>query len=216
MRTLSFACLPIFAVAVPLLAQTCSSIPGGSVPDGAVNATAIFSIGNDFVTISLTNLLSDPKSAGQLLSGLQFTLTSGSANGTLGSSSAIIRRVVKGGSFTDQGPSATGWALDTNNGTFLLCALCNDLGAIGPKRLLLGEANSNTGIYTSANSSIAGNKPHNPFTAGTSVFIVNAPGAVAGDMVSNVTFFFGTAGGASGVPGVGVAVSGSCGGGPKK
>ena len=216
MKILSILALTTFAAGLPLLAQTCSTIPGASVADGSINATAIFNVGAGFVTISVTNLLADPKSAGQLLSGLQFTLASGSSTGTLASSSAIIRSVKKGGSFIDQGPSATGWALDTGNGGFLLCALCNDLGAIGPKRLLLGDTNSSTGLYTSANSSIAGNRPHNPFTAGTAVFIINAPGAAAGYKVSSATFFFGTAEGASGVPGVGVAAGSACSGGPRQ
>ena len=181
--------------------------------DGVVNTSASFTVGDGFITVSVTNQLADPKSVGQLLSGLQFTLASGASTGTLGSSSAIIRSVSRGGAFTDVAPGPTGWALDTSNANFLLCALCNDLGAIGPKRLLLGDPNPSTGTFASANASIAGNKPHNPFTAGTAVFFINAPGALAGDKVVTVKFFFGTAGGASGVPGVGVAVGGACGGG---
>lgn len=210
MKTLPLI-FPILAAVMPLAAQTCTTNPGDSVPDGLVSAMANFTVGDGFITVSLNNQLADPKSAGQLLSGLQFTLASGSSTGTLGSSSANVRRVNRGGSFTDLGPGPTGWALDTSNANFLLCALCTDLGALGPKRLLIGDPNTNTGQYTSANASIAGNKPHNPFTAGTAVFLINVPGVVAGDSVTNATFFFGTAGGASGVPGVGVAVTGNCG-----
>jgi hypothetical protein len=209
MKTLLFA-VPVLAAMMPLTAQTCSTTSGASVPDGSVAATANFAVGDGFITVSLANQLSDPKSAGQLLSGLQFTLASGLSTGTLGSTSANVRRVNRGGSFTDLGPAATGWALDTSNANFLLCALCTDLGALGPKRLLIGDPNSGTGAYSSANASIAGNKPHNPFTAGTAVFLINVPGVLAGDTVTNATFFFGTAGGASGVPGVGVAATASC------
>ncbi len=196
-------------------AQTCTSIPGGATPDGVVSATANFSVGEGSVSVAVTNLLVNPLSVGQLLSGVQFTLTSGVTTGSLSSSSALVRNVKKAGAYTDLVAGATGWALDNTSG-FLLCALCNDFGAIGPKRLLIGDPNPSTGTYNGANASIAGNKPHNPFTAGTAYFVITVPDAVAGDTVSSVTFFFGTAGGASGVPGVGVAVGGSCGRGPKQ
>lgn len=192
-----FCFLPVLVAAVPLAAQTCTTNPGSSVPDGIVSATANFTIGDGFITVSLANTLTDPKSVGQLLSGLQFTLASGLSTGTLGSSSANVRSVSKGGSFADLGPGPTGWALDTSNANFFLCILCTDLGALGPKRLLIGDPNSNTGAYTSSNASIAGNKPHNPFTAGTSIFFITAPTVVAGDTVTTATFFFGTTAGIS-------------------
>jgi hypothetical protein len=140
----------LLAAVMPMAAQTCSTDAGGSVPDGTVSASATFTVGDDFVTVTLTNQLADPRSAGQLLSGLQFTLASGLSSGTLGSSSANVRSVKRGGAFIDFGPGSTGWALDTSNANFLLCALCTDLGALGPKRLLLGDPNSSTGAYSSA------------------------------------------------------------------
>ena len=128
-----------------------------------------------------------------------------------------MRTVKKAGVFSDLGPGVTGWALETSS-NFLLCALCNDLGAIGPKRLLLGEPNSGTGVYTAANASIAGDKPHNPFTNDTAMFYITSPDVVAADKVVSSTFFFGMANGASGVAGAGVGVSATCatGGGPRQ
>lgn len=209
MKIFSSICGAIFALVIPVAAQPCTTASGATVPDGPVSASAKFIVNDGSISVSLTNELADPHSAGQLLSGLSFTLSSGATSGTLSSSAAFIRTVARSGSSSDQGPSATGWALDDSNG-FLLCALCNDLGAIGPKRLLIGDPNADPNIYSSANASIAGNRPHNPFTAGTATFLIAAPGVSASDKVMNATFFFGTAGGASGVPGVGVAVSGTC------
>ena len=120
--------------------QTCSTVPGATVPDGSVSANATFTVGNGFVTVTLSNSLADPKSAGQLLNGVSFTLTSGLTGGTLGSTSANLRRVARGGSFTDLGPASTGWALDDNfNGGYFLCVLCTDLGGSGPQHLLIGN-----------------------------------------------------------------------------
>jgi hypothetical protein len=179
----------------------CTTTPGATVSDGSVSAQANFTVGSDFITVGLQNMFVNPTSAGQLLSGVSFTLSDGTTTGTLGSTSANIRRVSKGGAFTDLGPNSTGWALAQNfNGGFQLCVLCTDLGAAGPSHLLIGEP---AGTYTSANGSIAGNKPHNPFTAGTSTFLINAPTLAPGTSVVGVVFYFGTAG---------VPVTGSCSG----
>ena len=180
--------------------KTCTTTPGATVPDGSVSATAKFTPSNGAVTVLLADTLVDPKSVGQLLSGVSFTLASGITAGTLGSTSANLRKVASDGSFTDLGPSPTGWALDENfNGGFQLCVLCTDLGAAGPKHLLIGNP-AVSGTYASANASIAGNKPHNPFTQGIATFLINIPGETSADAVASATFFFGTTAGIS-VPG---------------
>lgn len=193
----------MIAGAITLSAQLCSTVPGATVPDGSVSASANFTVGNGFVTVTLSNDLVDPKSAGQLLSGLAFNLSSGLTAGTLGPTSANLRSISTGGSFTDLGPASTGWALNTNyNGGLFLCVLCTDLGAVGPKHLLIGDR-ATSGKYSSANGSIAGNKPHNPFTQGQATFLINVPGALASDSVTGATFFFSTQ--------EGISVTGSCG-----
>ena len=194
--------LSFIAATATLAAQTCTTTPGATVPDGSVNASANFTVGDGTVLVTLSNALADPKSAGQLLSGLAFSLSSGLTAGTLGSNSANLRRVATGGTFTDLGPATTGWAFGQNvNGGFFLCVLCTDLGAAGPSHLLIGDP-AGSGTYASANASIAGNKPHNPFTQGTATFLINVPGVAATDSVNNATFFFSTA--------AGVSAPGSC------
>jgi hypothetical protein len=180
--------------------KTCTTVPGGTVPDGSVSATAKFTPSDGVVTVLLADTLVDPTSAGQLLSGVSFTLASGITTGTLGSTSANLRKVARDGSFKDLGPASTGWALDENfNGGFKLCVLCTDLGAAGPKHLLIGNP-AVSGTYASANASIAGNKPHNPFTQGIATFLIDIPGVTSSDSVTSATFFFGTTDGIS-VPG---------------
>jgi hypothetical protein len=195
----------MIAGAMTLAAQPCSTVPGATDADGSVSANANFTVGDGFVTVTLSNSLADPKSAGQLLSGLAFTLTSGFTGGTLGATSANLRRVARGGSFADLGPASTGWALDPNfNGGYFLCVLCTDLGGSGPKHLLIGDP-ALSGTYASANASIAGNRPHNPFTQGQATFFINVPGVMSSDSVNSATFFFSTQ--------EGVSVPGSCTGG---
>jgi hypothetical protein len=185
------------------MGQMCSTPQGSAVSDGPVSAQANFTVGSNFITVSLQNTLSDPTSAGQLLSGLAFTLSDGTTVGTLGSTSATIRKVTRNRTFTDFGPNNTAWALAENfNGGLQLCILCTDLGAAGPRHLLIGEPAA-TGTYASANGSIAGNKPHNPFTAGTATFFINVPTIAPGATVVSATFYFSTQ--------EGVSVTGTCG-----
>ena len=180
----------------------CVTAAGAVVPDGQVSARASFITGDGFVTVLLADTLSDPKSVGQLLSGLAFTVSEGETVGSLGGNSADLRSVQKGGTFVDLGPSTTGWALAQNfNGGFELCVLCTDLGAAGPSHLLIGSP-ATSGTYASANASIAGNRPHNPFTAETAVFLINMPGVTSTSIITSATFFFSTTSG--------VSVSGAC------
>ena len=148
-----------------------------------------------------SNLQADPTSAGQLLSGLAFTLSDGQNAGSLGPNSANLRKVQGGGLFTDFGPPSTGWAL---NGGLRLCVLCNNLGSAGPSHLLIG-ASADSGRYGSVNGSIAGNRPHNPFTAETATFPIYVPGVTEDSSITSVTFSFGTT--------EGITAPGSCGGG---
>jgi hypothetical protein len=52
-----------------------------------------------------------------------------------------------------------------------------------------------SGNYTAANSSIAGNDPHNPFLNQTATFTLALSGVTAATNISNVIFSFGTADG---------------------
>ena len=183
----------------------CSTQAGAAVTAGPVNAAAHFSTGPGFITVTLSNNLADPRSAGQLLNGMSFTVSEGEAAGSLGPNSANLRRVVKGGTFTDLGSSATGWALGENvSGGLLLCVLCTDLGAAGPSHLLIGPPSGVTGLYSNANASLAGSRSHNPFDSGLATFLLNVPGVTQDSTVTAATFFFSTA--------EGVSAAGTCSG----
>jgi hypothetical protein len=174
------------------LKQSCSTPVGSRVPDGLVAASATFEVANGLINVKLKNDLADPRSAGQLLNAVSFALSSGETAASLVSTSAGSRQVRSNGSFLDFGPSPTGWALDSGfNGGFSLCVLCANADGGWPNRLLIGDP-APTGRYSSANRSIAGNRPHNPVTAGTATFVISAPGVNAGATVTGVTFYFGT------------------------
>ena len=195
--------LAMLSATMALAADQRWMTPDGSAVSGqGVNAQALFSPGDGFITVTLANLQSDPISAGQLLSGLAFTLDGGQTAGNLGPSAANIRKIARGGKFTDFGPSSTGWALAEGfNGGLRLCVLCTDLGGVGPSHLLIGDP-APSGLYASANASISGNKPHNPFTNGPATFLIYIPGVTSDTQILSATFYFSTADGVSvtGIP----------------
>jgi len=168
----------------------------------SVAASASFTVSDGSIAVMVQNNQADPRSAAQLLNGVAITLSTGQTAGTLSSSSAVIRQVGGAGKFSDAGPSATGWALANDfSGGLGLCVLCTDLGGVGPSHLLIGDP-AGSGNYSNANASIAGNRPHNPFTAGTAQFLISVPGLLSGATVTSVSFTFGTQ--------AGIAVGGSC------
>ena len=172
--------------------QDCGTPPGAAVADGQVSATAHFTTGNGFLTVTIWNALADPLSAGQLVNGLAFTLSGGQVDGSLAPSAGTIRNVTTSGAFNDSGSSVTGWALaDRYNGGFGLCVLCKDLGSAGPSHLLIGPP-ALSGNYDSANRSIAGNRPHNPLLAGPVMFTINVPGVTQDSTITSAVFSFGT------------------------
>jgi hypothetical protein len=151
----------------------------------------------------LTDSQRDPLADSQLLSSLAFTLSTGQTTGTLQYSLAksVVNVDGSGGTVTTLSTfQPTGWALAQNfNGGFELCVLCTALGAIGPSHLLIGPPGV-SGTYDAANGSIAGSKPHNPFTAGYANFQISIPGLLPSSAITNAVFGFGA----------GTTVQGAC------
>jgi hypothetical protein len=139
----------------------------------------------------LTNLLADPKEVAQCISDLSFTVVPAWTGGSpsLTSSSGLERRVNGDKTYSDGLVVSTGWALNIiDNDTLHL----NVLGTlIGPAHLIIGPQDGSND-YGSANGSIAGNKPHNPFLAGPVTFALSVPGVTADTTITEVVFSFGT------------------------
>ena len=187
-----------YGVALQVNAATNTFTATGTVTDGPVDASAVFVTGNGTITITLNDLLANPTSAGQLISDLDFTLSTGATTGTLGSSSGTLITINGNGSSTIGTTGATRWMLNSGvSGGLQL----DDLGFGQPSQLIIGP-----GPYTSANGSIAGNGPHNPFLNGTATFIVDVSGVTAATTITGATFSFGTTPGIDvpGTPGTSV------------
>jgi hypothetical protein len=196
----------IGGLATPAWASTITFVtPTGSTTSGGpVNASAVFTTNNGTLSITLTNLLANPTDVAQLLSDLSFTVSDSTLGaGTTMTSSAPLGTVsVAGnGTYTKGTVPSTGWQLTSaSSGQFNLDDLCGSTCA-GPAHLVIGGMDT-AGLYTAANGSIAGNKPHNPFLLEDATFTLNIPGLTADDTITAATFQFGTTSGANLVRGV--------------
>jgi PEP-CTERM motif len=192
--------IAVTALAYPTRADVVTfEIPPGTletVGNHPVSATATITTSTDTVTIVITNTQPNPISVSQNISGLEFTLsTTPSGSSSITSSSGVARTVASGGSFSDGASVSTGWALSAAGATLTL----NLLGtATAPEHTIIGPPGGAT--YSAANSSIAGNVPHNPFLDETATFVLHVPGVTDSTSATDLAFLFNTAAGSS-VPG---------------
>jgi hypothetical protein len=138
------------------------------------------------LTLLLENLVDDPVSVIQNISGIQFTVTD-ATTGSLTSSAGAPRTIAANGTFADGPVGTTDWLFSFATGTFNLTAL----GANGPNQTIVGAPGA-TNTYGDANGSIAGNNPHNPFLALEATFQFAALGISGQSAISNVVLLFGT------------------------
>jgi len=161
---------------------------GLSMDDHPVSAGATFTTGADSIGLVLENLEPDPTSVVQNLTGIMFTIDTGQTVGTVLSSSSIPRFVAKDETYSDGPTIEAGWELSTIGDILFLNVLGTDAG---PAHSLLGPPNASD-LYTNANGSIAGNKPHNPFLAEVAEFTLGVPGVTEDSEILLVTFVFNT------------------------
>jgi len=180
---------------------TYSTPSGSTVSGGPVDATAVFLIMNGMIDVTLKNLQGNPTSVGQLLSDLSFTLGNGGSliGASLSSSLGQEITVNSNGSSTLGAAVPTGWAFTssgTTTGTLNLLVTSTT-----PTHLIIGPPGLGS-IYSNADGSIAGNKPHNPFLNGSATFAITGPGITSSTTITSATFSFGTTPGVNvnGVP----------------
>jgi hypothetical protein len=203
MRCKLFGCGSVVPLALLLLSLAAGPVrgdtityktPAGStVPvGGPVSAEATFVTSTDQITISLTNTQTGMKDAAQLITDLFFTVSSGQTSATVNAaSSGVERTVAKNKTFSDGAAVAPGWDVSADGGGIELDVLGSK---IGPAHGIIGPASADS-KYDNANGSIAGNKAHNPFLAGTVTFVLDVKGVTAGSTITSATFSFGTVSG---------------------
>lgn len=161
------------------------------------NVTGSIVAGNGTVTITLNNNLTNAQvvSVIQNVSGVYFQVSgyNGGAVSLSASNSTQSTNINNAGAAALQGAvNPTGWAAGHSGSTITACVICafGINSPAGPDQTIIGGTGS--GTYASANGSIAGNNPHNPFLVGTVTFTVVVPGVTVNSTFSNVVIQFGT------------------------
>jgi len=165
---------------------------GGS-GSGAFNAEADFTVGNGTVTLVLKNLQQDPISAGQLISGLSFSISSLTGSAVLSSSSGNVANIAADGTYTAPG-SATSplprWHVSGTSGTTVSMTA---LGGGQPSDLIIGADSkggfNGAGVYDKQNASIGNFEPS---ILGSATFIFALTGVTVDSQITHVMFSYGT------------------------
>ena len=198
--------LTIFALAlwvIPASALVSGPFTGtGTFDSLPVSATATFITSTDTVEVQVYNNIANPTAVIQCLSDLGFVLSTGETTGSISSFSAQERDIASGGSYTTAAATTTNWVLNNavDFGAIGAGLKLNDLGSGEPENTIIGQDDNNgSGSYSAANTSIAGNGPHNPLWFGDAAnpvtFILDVPGVTDATAVTFVQFSFGTVAG---------------------
>jgi len=161
------------------------------------NVSGTIVAGNGTVTITLNNNLTNAQvlAVNQNISAVYFQVSGYNGGAvTLGANSSTASVTVNGdGSVIPGGGfNPTGWGAGNGGNIVSVCVVCafGISSPEGPDFTIIGG--DPTQAYPNANSSIAGNGPHNPFLAGTVTFVLNVPGVTVSSTFTNVVIQFGT------------------------
>lgn len=179
------------------LTTTWQAIQSGS--DGGLGAQAVITTSTNTVTVTLTNLV-DPnliKSAGQALSGIQFTLGNATTTTTAQLQSQtppvnpLYNITTSSVTLDNSLSSLLRWlklgSISSDSKTVTLQTLGNDHinGNNNQAAMILPSASS----FPSANASLTG---HDPYGIGPQTFTITLAGVTENTTVSGVFFSFGT------------------------
>ena len=184
----------IGVVALPTEAQAVFSPFSGTGTSAGVpvTSTASFTTSAGQVQLTLQNTTVHTADAGQLLTGIRFSLSpTPITTATLTAATAIPRVIASNGTYVDGlSQSILGtWESAISGGVYQLDFNPNaEFGIVGPAD---GETASLAGLYT-ANGSINGNPGHNPFTAKSATFTLSSAEITAGTTITSVSFIYNT------------------------
>jgi len=181
----------------------------GNLDSKTQSATALFEFGANSLKITVSNLVVDPVSVIQNISGLVFKIDSASTvtGASLTSSSATKVTVAATGVATPGATGSTGWGFQRTGQ--LLELSWNAFGDTNPRSsgTIIGLPNASTNKYSAATGSIAGNGPHNPFLApGPVIFNLSIAGVTSSSKLvddnQSVLMQFGTTQGSNRITGI--------------
>jgi hypothetical protein len=174
----------VIAVSAPASATVIYTVAGGE---------ADFTFGSNTLTVVLIDTTVNPGGVIDNLSGLQFSFAGGTGAALTGAVATHSRTVFADGTYSDapgfNTVATVGWEFLTAP-IYQVDVLCG--GCAGPSHTILGQPDGSN-LYSNANSSIAGNGPHNPFIQDRITFTFTfASGVNSNTQLSAVNFQFGT------------------------
>ncbi len=183
-RTMLYAAVAALFVTSAASATVISFNASSGTGDSAESAKATITTSANGLTVSLTSLIANPKSAGQEVSDIEITLgTAPTSISNLIASGTLID-IADGGAVTSNAGTIDHWGTALSGSTITIATA--GTGSVGgkPIELIIGA-----GPYTNANSSITG---RNPQIQNTGTFSLTAMGITASTLVTGVVFSFGT------------------------
>jgi hypothetical protein len=195
------------AASVLLVTGHAQAIPfsfsaSGTGPDGPVSASAVITPGVGQITVVLNDLLPNPTSAGQLVSGIFFTLNTTPSSVSLSSAAGTRSNIGSGGSVSAASGAIDHWGVGVAGSTVHLAAVGSDAPGGKPHDLIIGPPGPG-GLYTAANPSII---QHLPVIQNTGTFVITVLGATSATVVTSAQFSFGTQPGEFSIPAAVAAV----------
>ncbi len=160
---------------------------GSQITLQPVSAQADFTTANGTITIDIFNLLANPKSVAQTISGIEFTTTNPVISGaSISDSWGNLIDIQKDGSVKSLGKEQPlgRWHVSTPATTLIA------LGGGQPDHLIIGPADK-SGKYSNGGGSITGGQ-FNPFVDQTAHFLLSAAGVTDLTQIAAVKFYFGT------------------------
>jgi hypothetical protein len=164
-------------------------VGANSAKDGPVSAQATFDLSGNNLLVTITDLLVNPTSDGQMISGIRFDESGATGSGALTSvNSGLISTVnTSTGTFTaGASDPLTRWHATESGTTITLTTLTGGK----PDRLIIGPPDGSN-LYSNANPSTK-----NPVVLNSAIFTIAIPGVTSLssilDDVSNVYIMFGT------------------------
>ena len=172
-------------------ANTFLSTASGVGGDGPISAAATITTGKDTITVALSDLIANPTSAGQLVSGIELTLNIPlPTTASLSSYSGPTIDIGPGGTVSPDIAGITHWGAYISGGEIVLATAGKDAPPGKPINLIIGPTGPG-GLYdNNANSSITG---RNPQIQNTGIFVLSVLGVTSSTNVTGGTFLFGTA-----------------------
>ncbi len=165
-------------------ASTVWTFSGQSAKDGAVDATATINFTATGITVGLDDLLANPKSDGQTLSGIQIFFNTLPTSASLTSASGTEINIAKGGGTSGDDNIIHHWGTALSGGSLFLDTAGTGSAGGQPFDLIIGP-----GPYTNANAGLVGKSP---YILDLGNFSVALGGLTSTSYITKVNLNFGT------------------------